>query len=806
MSGAPPFKRVDTTIDRERFPVDPWQWIEATPGNDPGFTGTLLAVGNGYLGMRADHTPDPQSSGTFVNGFHETFEIQHAENAYGLARTGQTLLEAPDGKSIELRVDDEVLRLDPNAEDRSAIANFNRAIDFRTGVLSSSFVWHLRDGGTVEVATQRMVSFERRHLGAQRLEFTVVDRDATVTITSWLVNRQDIAAAPSGAQKSDPRGQRRFDRRVLDPVHRRHDDGPFGGTIVLGYRAINSGMTLSAASRHTLSAEGITDPDVETSVIDDIATTTLTFDVTHGDPVELVKLLAYHSAGQIADGRDDATPEELGDRAVATLDDASSDGWYALTGEQRGWLEAFWKRADIQIDGDPAAQQAIRWNLYQLAQASAQVGERGIAAKAVTAGGYEGHYFWDTEMYVLPLLAYTHPVSARDLLKFRHRLLPAARRRAEQLSQRGALYAWRTINGEEASGYFPAGTAQYHIDADVVHAIDRYVAATGDVDFLASHAAEIAAEVARLYADLGFYDTADPPAFHIHCVTGPDEYTALVDDNLYTNVMARFALRFAADTIAMLERDRPDDYAALVSSINLTPTEVDDWRRAAEAMYIGYDEKLAINPQDNSFLSCEPWDWDGTPPEKYPLLLHVHPLVIYRHQVLKQADVVLAMFVRGHEFAPDLQRRNFDYYDPITSGDSSLSACVQAIVAAQVGRDDVAFEYLEQSLYLDLANTHGNTDDGAHIANVGGVWAALVHGVAGMRDDGRALRVDPSLPPNWTAMRFDLLRRGSVLEVAVDASGAKVNVRSGDPVPVLIGDEIVEVAAGTSIQVTGHSR
>jgi alpha,alpha-trehalose phosphorylase len=802
MSG-PPFKHVDITIDRDRFPVDPWRWTETSPGHDAGLMGTLFAVGNGYLGLRADHAPDPQSSGTYVNGFHETFQIQHAEDAFGFARTGQTLLEAPDGKSVELRVDDEVLRLDPNAEDRAAIEGFTRTIDFRTGVLGSSYIWRLRGGGTVEVTTERMVSFERRHLAAQRLEFTLVDRDATVTISSTLLNRQDIAAAPSGAQRSDPRGGRKFDRRVLDPAHRRHDEGDLGGTMLLGYRAINSGMTLAAGARHLLATEGISEPATDVSMIDDIATTTITFDVTHGDRIELVKLLAYHSAGQVPDERDDVAPEELAERCVATLDDAAGHGWAVLAAEQAAWLDAFWERADIQIDGDPAAQQAIRWNLYQLAQASAQVGERGIAAKAVTAGGYEGHYFWDTEMYVLPLLAYTHPVSARDLLRFRHRLLPAARRRAEVLSQRGALYPWRTINGEEASGYYPAGTAQYHIDADVVHAIDRYVAATGDVEFLCTHGAEILVEMARLYADLGFYDRSDAPAFHIHSVTGPDEYTAVVDDNLYTNVMARFSLRFAADTVELLERQHPDALAALVSSVNLSSAELAEWRRAADAMYVGYDETLAINPQDNSFLSHEPWDWKGTPPDKYPLLLNFHPLVIYRHQVLKQADVVLAMFVRGDEFDPELQRRNFDFYDPITTGDSSLSACVQAIVAAQVGRDDVAFEYLEQSLYLDLANTHGNTEDGAHIANVGGVWAALVHGVAGMRDDGRRLRLDPSLPDGWTAMRFDLLRHGSVIEIAIDAGGATVSVRSGAPVPVLVGDDVVEVEAGATVRVTG---
>lgn len=791
------------TIDRERFPIDVWRLVEIGLGDDDGgLTGTLFAIGNGYLGLRADWAPDPDSAGTYVNGFHETFPIVYPETAFALARTGQSMLHAPEAKSIELRVGDEVLRLAPDHPERSHVTDFRREIDFRNGVLYSELTWHTRLG-KVRVISQRIVSLEHRHLAVLRLSLELLEAPAAVTITSQLVNRQDIATPNAGRTKADPRGGRVFDHRVLEPVLQTHDDLPGGGTITLGYRCVGSGMKIAAAQRHAVAADG--DLAFDTELAGDRAATTIRVAAAIGETVTLTKYIAYHCSSQVPEPSGDVSIEELAARCRTTLDDAEAAGWEHALADQEAWLDRFWARTDIAVDGDDEAQQAIRWNLFHMAQASAQIGGRGIAAKAVTASGYDGHYFWDTEVYMVPLLSYTNPDAARDLLHFRHRTLPTARQRAIEMSQRGALFPWRTINGEEASAYYPAGTAQYHINSDVAHALDRYVTATGDTDFLYGEGAEILVEIARLFADLGFYDHADPPAFHIHGVTGPDEYTAVVDDNLYTNVMARFTLRFAADVVTRLRSEDPDKHRSLVGATGLGDDEDAAWTRAADSMCVLYDAELRINPQDAAFLGHEPWDWEGTPEDKYPLLLNFHPLVIYRHQVLKQADVVLANFLRGDEFPSDLQRRNFDYYDPITSGDSSLSACVQAIMAAEVGHAELGMHYFRESLFLDIANTHGNTVDGAHIANVGGVWACLVHGFAGVRDSGSHVRIAPRLPAGWHGMRFRLHRRGGDIAIAVDATGASVTVESGEPVPILAGDDVTEVAVGTTLRVAASS-
>ena len=363
-------------------------------------------------------------------------------------------------------------------------------------------------------------------------------------------------------------------------------------------------------------------------------------------------------------------------------------------------------------------------------------------------------------------------------MRFRWRMLPTARSRAVALNSAGALYPWRTINGEEASAYYAAGTAQYHINAAIAFALKRYVDASGDIAFLATDGAEILVETARMWNDLGFYSKRretqrqrqrhGEATFHIHGVTGPDEYTAVVNDNLYTNVMARFNLRYAARVLELLGESAPDAYAALARRVDLGEHEAPAWVRAAESMYLPYDAELGIHPQDADFLDLQPWDFDATPPDKYPLLLHFHPLVIYRHQVLKQADVVLAMSLRNDQFSPEVRKRNFDYYDPITTGDSSLSACVQAAAAAQIGYGDLAVHYFREALFVDLADLHGNARDGVHVASTGGVWGTVAFGFAGMYETGTAMSFDPKLPDRYERMTLRAQHHGSRMHIELD--------------------------------------
>jgi alpha,alpha-trehalose phosphorylase len=424
----------------------------------------------------------------------------------------------------------------------------------------------------------------------------------------------------------------------------------------------------------------------------------------------------------------------------------------------------------------------------------------GVSAKGLTGRGYEGHYFWDTDVYVMPFLTYTSPRQARNLLSFRYGMLPQARERARELSLRGALFPWRTINGEEASAYYAAGTAQYHINADISYALRKYVSATGDEDFLLERGAEMLVETARLWADLGFCSESHDGAFCINGVTGPDEYTAVVNNNCFTNLMARDNLRTAARVVDRIRERYPDAWEHLCHETGLEPEEADGWDAAATRMFLPLSETTGVHAQDDSFLEKEVWDFAGTPPDKYPLLLHYHPLTLYRHQVIKQADVVLAMFMLDRDFSVDQKKRNFDYYEHLTTGDSSLSSSIESIVASEIGYDDKAFGYFLEAAVMDLADVGGNVNDGVHIASAGGVWMACVYGFAGMRDEHGVLSFSPRLPAPFRRLAFPITWGERTFDVSITHDGTTYTLRSGEPIRIHHAGEDLELRAGEPVK------
>ncbi|WP_345752057.1 glycoside hydrolase family 65 protein [Microbacterium rhizophilus] len=795
-------------IDRERFPVDPWRFIETRySGEDAGVTETIFSVGNGYLGLRGNHPEGRHAHehGTFINGFHETWPIRHAEQAYGFAEVGQTIINAPDAKVMRIYVDDEPLSLDI-----AEMREYERVLDMRDGVYRRRLLWRTPAGKDVLIEDDRLVSFDERHLAVMRMTVTVLDTDAPVTISSQMVNRQDgenvyggtPAMLRGAAQKVtfDPRKTDRISERVLHPQEFWQD----GMRSALSYKVNESGMTIAVASDHMIQTDN--EYDIRQLVDPDIAKHVFRVQAKAGVPVTITKTVSYHTSRGVP-------PRELVDRCRRTLDRVASLGVEEIHRRQRAWMDDFWSRSDVRIAGQDGLQQATRWCLFQLAQAAARADGFGVSAKGVTGSGYSGHYFWDTEIYVLPFLAYTTPRWARNAMRMRTMMLPAARRRAGQLNEAGALFPWRTINGEEASAYYAAGTAQYHINADISYAIVKYVRAADDYDFLEREGADVLVETARLWATLGFWRSYQGiESFHIHGVTGPDEYTTVVNDNLFTNVMARFNLRAAARAVREMAERSPGAFRRLSDRVSLDSSEPEAWERAADAMHIPYSENFGIHPQDSLFLEREVWDLEHTPKDQRPLLLHFHPLVIYRFQVLKQADVVLALFLQGNHFTPEEKRADFDYYDPLTTGDSTLSAVVQAILAAEVGYQELAHRYFEEALFVDLGDLHHNAADGVHVASAGGVWTALVSGFGGMRDHLGELRFDPRLPEDWPELAYTLQWKGRALDIVLRRNEMRVSVRPGEsgepvePVPFEVRDRAYIATVDEPVVVPLHDQ
>jgi alpha,alpha-trehalose phosphorylase len=730
------------------YPHDPFRLIEKkfNPGRMAQME-TLFALANGYMGVRGtfdEGTPVFQK-GTLINGFHETWPIIYAESAYGYAKIGQTIVNAPDGTLIRLYIDDEPFDLA-----RATLLNYERTLDMRTGILARDVTWEKGSGKRIRIRSRRLVSFEHRHVAAISYEVKLLNADAPIVISSELVYQEETRPV-----EGDQRGSRAFAERVLLPKGLRFSEAKAIVTAVTR----TSRMTVACGMDHQVETDGSF--EIKNDSSNERGRVVVSAHGIAGQTLRLTKLLTYHTSTE-------APVDELAERAERALERGRALGFEELAHSQQIYLDKFWDRADVEVKGNDELQQVMRLNLFHIYQASARADGLGLPAKGLTGHGYEGHYFWDTEIYVLPFLIYTSPHVARNLLLFRYRMLDAARRRAREVNQEGALFPWRTINGEEASAYYAAGTAQYHIDADIVYALMKYVEVTGDTEFLHQEGAEILIETARMWRSLGFYSSRANGQFCINGVTGPDEYNTVVNNNAYTNLMARENLWAAARTLAQIRDCNPQRFAQLVYITSLSEAELTEWKTAADRMFVPYDETAGIHLQDDEFPNRKPWDFANTPPDKYPLLLYFHPLVIYRHNVVKQADIVLAMFLLGSQFSLEQKRRNFDYYDPLTTGDSSLSVSIQSILAMELGYRDKAVEYLRYALWMDLADVHANVDQGCHIASMGGTWMAAVYGIAGMREQNGRITFHPRLGKRVEGLRFHLTIQGQLLTVDIE--------------------------------------
>jgi alpha,alpha-trehalose phosphorylase len=761
------------------FPADPWvfeaiRFDAKLVDQLVGQAETIFALSNGYLGMRGtfeEGTP-VKEPGVFLNGFYEHRPISYGEHAYGFPRLGQSMLNCPDGTALKLFVDDEPFVL-TNAE----ILSFRRVLNLRDGTLKRDVRWATPSGKHIRLRTMRLVSFNHRHLAAIEYELTAEDADTEMVISSELANRQPLPVV-----SGDPRLAEGFVGRVLHPAGNRRD----GLRAILSYRTKSSGLVLGCGMDHNV--EGGCAFTAESTCHDDLAAVVFKAVVERGKSIRIHKYLAYHYS-------DDPDAEQIRSQTGWTLSRAIEHGFARILDQQRRDLSRFWSRADVTVESNnPRTQQVIRWNLFQLLQASERAEGHGIGARGLTGQTYEGHYFWDTEIYVLPFLIYSQPRAARGLLKHRYDMLDKARARAKELGFRGATFPWRTINGEEASAYYAAGTAQYHINADIAYALRKYVEVSGDDDFLRQYGAEILVETARFWCDLGFFSERKDGRFCINGVTGPDEYSALVNNNYFTNLMARENLRYATRTVRTMERRYPESFEELVRRTCLASSEPAAWEDAAERMYLPYDERLGVHPQDDDFLNGEKWDFVGTPEDHYPLLLHYHPLNLYRSQVIKQADTVLAMFLLSDQFTSESRKRNFDYYDPLTTHDSSLSVCVQSIVANEIGYRRRAMRYFNFAAVMDLSDVGGNMMHGAHIASIGGTWLALVYGFVGMRDHGGQISFRPRLPDEWSRLALPLMIKGRRLRVDIDHATTTYSLLEGDQLTIYHDGEEVTVS------------
>jgi alpha,alpha-trehalose phosphorylase len=752
-------------IGTETFAVDPWEVPERRLDLDllP-VTESVFALSNGHIGLRGnlDEGEPGGIPGTYLNAYYETRPLPYAEGGYGYPEDGQTLINVTNGKLIRLLVDDE-----PFDVRYGRLIRHERVLDLRDGVLRREVEWVSPAGQGVLVRSTRLVSFEQRAVAAILYEVEPLGSNARIVVQSQLV-----ANEPEPERTDDPRAAAAL-HAALVAEHDSHNE--MGALLV--HRTRSSGLRMAAGMDHVLLAPTRTTTTSESEP--DLARVTFSTELEPGRPLRIVKLLAYGWS------RRRSLPA-VRDQVEAALVGARRTGWDGLREGQRAFLDDLWRRADIELDGDPALQQALRFALFQVVQAGARAEARALPAKALTGRGYDGHTFWDAEMYTLPVLTYVMPSAARDALRWRHSTMDLAAARARELSLDGVAFPWRTIRGQECSGYWPAGTAAFHVNAGVADAVRRYLAATEDSEFAQEEGLELLVGTARLWRSLGHHNHRGE--FRIDGVTGPDEYSALVDNNVYTNLMAARNMRVAADLAARFPRQ--------AAELGVDDEEMASWQAAAEAIVIPFDEERQVTPQSEAFTQQRPWDFEATRRDDYPLLLNFPYYLLYSSQVVKQADLVLASYVCAECFDPEQRARDFEYYERITVRDSSLSASVQAIVAADVGQLELAYDYLAETALIDLRDLAFNTRDGLHLASLSGAWLAAVAGFGGMRDHGHSLSFAPRLPGALSRLSFGLVYRGRRLRVELSREGARYDLTEGEPLEFVHDGEAVTVAVG----------
>lgn len=710
-----------------------------------GQSAALFALANGLVGVEGVIDECAAEPSAYLPDAYISRPIGYHESFPGYATATDTRIACPSPVLLRLHIDDQPV--DFGAAER---LDTESILDFESGQLHRTSRWRIADGRTLEIKVARVVPLAGDACVASRIHIRPLDFAGH--FQAWLTFGIDAAGA-NGAQADDPRISGRL-RPQWTIDHPRPGDPPsvtrfVQDAVELAYHqhvVCPAAQVAAVHAGHVVNGELVAGG---TLMIDRV----VAMACARGRPVDLFAL-----------------------EGAASFD--------AIAESQRAAVRALWDGAAFSIDGDPALTAALRFDLFQLHQSASRNPDHSIGAKGLTGEGYEGHYFWDTETFMLPVLALQMPEKARTLLAYRIGKLDKARAHARALGHaRGALYPWRTIAGDECSSHYPTGSAQYHLGGDIAYALALYVAATGDEAFRAE-AAEMLFETARMWMEIGAFDARRGGAFCIYGVTGPDEYSALVDNDFYTNAIARRHLVYAAETADWL-RAR-SDFTGLAGAIGLGDREVANWRKAADAMWLPVDPALGINPQDDAFLGRpELPGLTSSHDRPGPLLLHYHPMILFRHQVAKQGNVVQAMAMDLVEMPLSQQRRNFDYYGRVTTHDSTLSSVSFAIAAARLGDDGAALDFHRECALVDLENRHGNTAHGLHMAALAGSWLVLAQGWGGLRLDGATPSFRPRLPAAWTGYSFRLRWRGSVIEVAVDRTNSTYRLLSGDPLAIV---------------------
>jgi maltose phosphorylase len=730
--------------------IDPWKIIEQGfhPERGP-VSESLFSLANEHQGVRGffDEGYSGESLvGVYLNGIYEERFTAEPSAYKGISNRLCFMVNTVNWLYTRLELDGERLDLA-----KSRFSDFRRELDFRTGELRRELTWETLSGKKLRLVFLRLLSMQTKELACQQIRLKPLNFSGEVKVTLGLdfsiphrmmgQNFWDIRRSLAGNEGFGMLG-------VSQNIHQRM----FAGFKVAAEAKISVFEAEKQIGVH------------------------LVLGLKEGQESVVSKMAILHA------DRDPSQPlDEAWEHGWALLQ-ANTESYAEVRQENRRYWDNFWARSDITIDGDPDTQQGIRFCVFQMQQTYRGVIEgANIGAKGLTGEAYNGNAFWDTETYCLPFYLFSNPTAAKSLIDFRYKTLPQAMKRARELDCAGACYPVATSDGTESCTLWQHASLQFQPTTAVAYAIWHYVKATGDTAFLHSEGVEILVQICRFLASRGQWSQSGK--FGYYTVMGPDEFQMMVNNNAYTNYMAKRTFEFTLETLEGMDLARH----------GCTPAELEAWRSLAEKMFIPYDAKTGLFEQHEGFFNLPHIDVDSIPVEDFPLYHHWSYDRIYRNDMIKQPDVLMFMFLYNQSFTRAEKLANYDYYEPRCIHESSLSPSVHSIFAAELGRPQEAFDFFRFATRIDLDNYNRNTAEGIHTTSIAAAWMNIVYGFGGMRSDGEVLSFNPTIPAHWKGYSFQVLCRGSVIRVETSQEKAALRVVQGEPLTVQIRGEVRKI-------------
>lgn len=752
------------------FKIDPWKLTtDRLEIEDKRLQESLTSLGNGYMGMRGNFEEGYSGDthvGTYLAGVWYPDKTRVGWWKIGYPEYFGKVVNALNFIPVDIYVGKQKVDLAVDT-----VKDFSIELDMKKGILYRSFVWY-KDETEIRFSFKRYVSVVRKELAVVTISASILKGGAEIYFVPTLDG--DVKNEDSNYEEKFwvERNQRAAEKSFLTT---KTVENPFG----------TEQFTVTAMMQ-TLKQEGFNYQTYEGKEMQ--VSETIGYRLQKDETAEITKLIS------VVTSRDHGEAKQV-EAAEAVLTSAIESGVEELEIEHsEAWAER-WHKADIKIEGDDEGQQGIRFNIFQLF--STYYGEDSrlnIGPKGFTGEKYGGATYWDTEAYILPMyLATADEEVSRQLLAYRYNQLPGAYHNARQQGLKGALYPMVTFNGIESHNEWEITFEEIHRNGTIAYAIYNYTNYTGDETYLLTNGIDVLIGISRFWADRVHYSERNQ-RYMIHGVTGPNEYENNVNNNWYTNVMAAWTLRYTLESLQKIP-------AAKRSELSITTAEEENWRMIIDQMYYPYEEELGIFIQHDGFLDKELRTVDALSPEERPINQHWSWDKILRSPFIKQADVLQGLYYLNNEFSLEEKKRNFEFYEPMTVHESSLSPSIHAILAAEIGKRKTAFNMYARTSRLDLDNYNNDSEDGLHITSMSGGWLAIVQGFAGMRTADEALSFKPYCPKNWDSYTFKIQYRKRLLDITVTKDKVSLVLEEGRPLFVKLYDDEVQLTDSISIPI-----